>query len=39
MPITEQVYLVLHQGRPLMGALHHLMHRELKEELVGIRGR
>jgi glycerol-3-phosphate dehydrogenase (NAD(P)+) len=38
-PITEQVYHVLHRGRPLAQALQLLMHREFKEELQGIRRR
>lgn len=37
MPITEQVYHVLHQGRPLLEALKLLVTREFKEELLGIR--
>ncbi len=37
MPITEQVYGVLHLRRPLLDALRTLMEREYKEELVGIR--
>ncbi len=37
MPITEQVYGVLHQGRPLMEALKALVTRGHKEELLGIR--
>jgi glycerol-3-phosphate dehydrogenase (NAD(P)+) len=37
MPITEQVFQVLHRGRPLMKALHMLMNRDYKEELDGIR--
>jgi glycerol-3-phosphate dehydrogenase (NAD(P)+) len=37
MPITEQVYHVLHQGRPLLEALRMLVTREFKDELVGIR--
>jgi glycerol-3-phosphate dehydrogenase (NAD(P)+) len=37
MPITEQVYEVLHHGRPLPQALKALMHRDFKEEFRGIR--
>jgi glycerol-3-phosphate dehydrogenase (NAD(P)+) len=37
MPITEQVYHVLHEGRPLLEALKQLMTRDFKEELLGIR--
>lgn len=37
MPITEQVYEVLHRGRPLLDALRMLVNREYKEELHGIR--
>jgi glycerol-3-phosphate dehydrogenase (NAD(P)+) len=37
MPITEQVYGVLHQGRPLMDAIRALVTRVHKEELLGIR--
>ncbi len=37
MPITEQVYHVLHQGRPLLDALKLLVTRDFKEELLGIR--
>ncbi len=36
MPITEQVYHVLHQGRPLLEALKLLVTRAQKEELLGI---
>ena len=36
MPITEGVYHVLHQGRPLLDALKMLMTRSFKEELLGI---
>jgi len=36
MPITEQVYHVLHQGRPLFEALRLLVTRAHKEELLGI---
>ncbi|APR99286.1 NAD(P)H-dependent glycerol-3-phosphate dehydrogenase [Pajaroellobacter abortibovis] len=36
MPITEQVYQVLYQGRPLKAAMHRLMERSFKEELAGI---
>jgi glycerol-3-phosphate dehydrogenase (NAD(P)+) len=39
MPITEQVYQVLHKGRPLFEALESLLKREGKSELHGIRGR
>jgi glycerol-3-phosphate dehydrogenase (NAD(P)+) len=38
MPITEQVYRVLHHGRPLLEAMKLLVTRAHKEELVGIRG-
>ncbi len=37
-PIVEQVYFVLHEGRPLFDALRMLMTREFKDELRGIRG-
>jgi glycerol-3-phosphate dehydrogenase (NAD(P)+) len=37
MPITEQVYHVLHEGRPLLDALRLLVTRDFKEELLGIR--
>lgn len=36
MPVTEQVYHVLHSGRPLLEALTLLVTREHKEELSGI---
>lgn len=36
MPITEQVYHVLHRGRPLLEALKLLVTRAQKEELTGI---
>jgi hypothetical protein len=36
MPITEQVYHVLHRGRPLVEALTLLVTRAQKEELTGI---
>lgn len=36
-PITEQVYHVLHEGRPLLAAMKLLMSRPQKEELWGIR--
>ena len=36
MPITEQVYLVLHEGRPLAEALKALLVRSSKSELYGI---
>ncbi len=38
MPITSQVYHVLHEGRPLLDALKMLVTRDFKDELVGIRG-
>ncbi len=37
MPITEQVYHVLHRGRPLLEAARALVERGRKEELHGIR--
>lgn len=37
LPITEQVYYVLHEDRPLLTAMKSLMTREGKEELLGIR--
>jgi glycerol-3-phosphate dehydrogenase (NAD(P)+) len=37
MPITEQVYHVLHRGRPLLEAGRALLERAHKEELQGIR--
>ncbi len=39
MPITEQVYHVLHRGRPLLEAARALLERGHKEELHGIRER
>jgi len=36
MPISEQVYQVLHRGRPLLEALKLLVTRAQKEELLGI---
>ncbi len=39
MPIAEQVFHVLHRGRPLLDALRMLATRELKGELVGVRPR
>ncbi len=39
MPITEQVYHVLHRGRPLLEAARALLERGHKEELPGIRER
>jgi glycerol-3-phosphate dehydrogenase (NAD(P)+) len=36
-PITEQVYAVLHEGRPLMDAMKQLLTRAQKEELWGMR--
>jgi glycerol-3-phosphate dehydrogenase (NAD(P)+) len=38
LPITEQVYHVLHEGRPLLEAMKKLVTRSQKEELWGIRG-
>jgi glycerol-3-phosphate dehydrogenase (NAD(P)+) len=38
MPITEQVYHVLHHGRPLLEAMKLLVTRAHKEELTGLRG-
>ena len=38
MPITEQVYEVLHRSRPLLDALRLLVTRAHKEELTGMRG-
>jgi glycerol-3-phosphate dehydrogenase (NAD(P)+) len=38
MPITEQIFHVLHRGRPLAEAVRLLLTRESKEELLGIRG-
>ena len=37
MPITEQVYHVLHKGRPLKEAIMLLLSRGSKDELQGIR--
>jgi glycerol-3-phosphate dehydrogenase (NAD(P)+) len=37
MPITEQVYHVLHRGRSLLEAVRQLLERGYKEELLGIR--
>jgi len=39
MPITEQVYEVLHRGRPVLDAIRALVTRAHKEELLGIRDR
>jgi len=39
MPITEQVYMVLHEGRPLSEAVQFLLERDKKDELDGIRRR
>jgi glycerol-3-phosphate dehydrogenase (NAD(P)+) len=36
-PITEQVYHVLHEGRPLLDAMKQLVTRSHKDELWGIR--
>jgi glycerol-3-phosphate dehydrogenase (NAD(P)+) len=36
MPITDQVFHVLHQGRPLLEAVRLLLSREFKEELRGM---
>ena len=35
-PITEQVYHVLHEGRPLLDAMKQLMTRTQKSELWGL---
>jgi glycerol-3-phosphate dehydrogenase (NAD(P)+) len=35
-PITEQVYAVCHQGKPLLEAMRDLVTRESKSEVVGI---
>jgi glycerol-3-phosphate dehydrogenase (NAD(P)+) len=37
MPISEQVFHVLHRGRPLREAVRMLVTREFKDELLGIR--
>ncbi|MBX3192109.1 MAG: NAD(P)-dependent glycerol-3-phosphate dehydrogenase [Labilithrix sp.] len=37
-PITEQVYHVLHEGRPLLEAMKMLLTRAQKDELWGIKG-
>jgi glycerol-3-phosphate dehydrogenase (NAD(P)+) len=37
MPITEQVYHVLHHGRSLLDAVRQLLERSSTDELVGIR--
>jgi ketosteroid isomerase-like protein len=37
MPITEQVFHVLHEGRPLLEALKLLVTRDFKGELLGIK--
>jgi glycerol-3-phosphate dehydrogenase (NAD(P)+) len=37
-PITEQVYYVLHEGRPLLDAMKLLLTRAQKDELWGIKG-
>ena len=36
MPITENVYAVLHEGRPLADAVRMLLERAYKDELAGI---
>ena len=36
MPITENVYQVLHAGRPLVEAVRILLERTYKDELAGI---
>lgn len=36
MPITENVYAVLHEGRPLADAIQMLLERGYKDELLGI---
>jgi len=36
MPITEQVYQVLHEGKSILDALKDLLKREFKDELKGI---
>ncbi|HDH96773.1 MAG TPA: NAD(P)H-dependent glycerol-3-phosphate dehydrogenase, partial [Proteobacteria bacterium] len=36
MPITEQVYLVLHEGKSIQDALRDLLKRGFKDELKGI---
>jgi glycerol-3-phosphate dehydrogenase (NAD(P)+) len=36
MPITENVYFVLHQGRPITDAVRILLERAYKDELTGI---
>ena len=36
MPVTEQVYGVLHAGKSLQNALRDLLKREFKDELKGI---
>ena len=38
MPITENVYYVLHEGRPLAEAVRLLLERTYKDELAGIDG-
>jgi glycerol-3-phosphate dehydrogenase (NAD(P)+) len=38
MPITEQVYHVLHEGRPLLEAFKLLVTRAHKDELTGVEG-
>jgi len=37
MPITEQVFHVLHRGRPLAEAVDRLVERQFKDELAGLR--
>jgi glycerol-3-phosphate dehydrogenase (NAD(P)+) len=37
MPITAEVYHVLHHGRPLVEAVRRLLEREFKDELYGIK--
>ena len=37
-PVTEQVYAVLHEGRPLMEAMKQLLTRAQKDELTGLLG-
>jgi len=38
LPITEQVYAVLFEGKPPLAAVANLMQREAKDELAGMRG-
>jgi glycerol-3-phosphate dehydrogenase (NAD(P)+) len=38
MPITDQLYAILFEGKDVRGAIHELMQRDLKHELAGLAG-